>query len=309
MTKYNCIVVLGPTASGKTKLACYLAYRLNGEIISADSRQVYQLLNIGTGKDLHEYELNAQKIPYHLIDVVPPSEQFYLHQFIELSRKSFDLIISRKKLPVFCGGTGLYLDSLRKDFSLTLIKENEELRRQLSDLSKEELLARLGTYPGKVTTHVDLNSRKRIIRGIEVAEYQLLHHLSPQPVSSSYLPYYIGIKSEVETRKAKISQRLAQRLENGLIEEVQNLLASGITEQRLELLGLEYKHVLNHLKNQTTKDQLFNDLQTAIFQFAKRQMTWFRKMEREGVQIQWIGHDDDLEELVRGLTDKLLIQG
>ncbi len=298
MKDFNCIVVLGPTASGKTRLACQLAYHLNGEVISADSRQVYQYLDIGTGKDLNEYKVNGQKINHHLIDVIHPREQFFLHQFIEESRKCFDKIISTDKIPVFCGGTGLYLDTLRKDFSFTGIKEDHELRKSLENLSKEELLKRLSVYPAFHTQHVDLNSKKRIIRGIEIAEYSTSHKQLPDKVILPYRPYYIGIKTDLETRKKRISERLANRLENGLVEEVKALLESGITEERLVLFGLEYKHVLLYLQNRVSKHELFTGLQTAIFQFAKRQMTWFRKMEKEGVEIHWVEKDVDPKTLI-----------
>ncbi|HOZ86860.1 MAG TPA: tRNA (adenosine(37)-N6)-dimethylallyltransferase MiaA [Bacteroidia bacterium] len=299
MKDFNCIVVLGPTASGKTHLACQLAYYLNGEVISADSRQVYQYLDIGTGKDLNEYCVKGQKINHHLIGIVHPREQFYLHQFIEESRRCFEQIVAAGKIPVFCGGTGLYLDALRKDFSLTAIKEDPALRQSLENLSKEALIKRLSAYTTSHTQHVDLNSKKRIIRGIEIAEYFASHQHIPDKITLPYRPFYIGIKTDLETRKQRISERLSQRLETGLIEEVQNLLDSGISAERLALFGLEYKHVLFFLQNKITKQQLFSGLQTAIFQFAKRQMTWFRKMEKEGVEIHWVEKDADPKTLIQ----------
>ena len=288
MDEFNCIAVLGATASGKTKLACRLADRLNGEIISADSRQVYQFLDIGTGKDLDEYVLGGKKIRYHLINTVPPEEQFYLHQFVEQLQLAFDHIRAQQKVPIICGGTGLYLDALRKEFSLTDVKENEGLRAELAGYSKQQLTARLTQYPLDLIEHVDQSSVKRIIRGIEIAEYHLLHRIRPEKRQLPYKPYYLGIRRSIEQRKQLISKRLVTRLENGLLEEVESLLKRGVPPERLEWLGLEYKFVLHQLQGKISKQELLEKLQTAIFQFAKRQMTWFRKMEKEGVKINWI---------------------
>ncbi len=296
---YNCIVILGPTASGKTKLACELAYALNGEIISADSRQVYKHLDIATGKDLNEYKVSGKKIPYYLIDIVEPQQQYYLNDFVRELEKSFLDITSRKKLPIICGGTGLYLDALHKDFSLTQIGENIELRNQLETLTKEALIEKLKTYPKNYWQHVDLNSKKRIIRGIEICESKSKNQASRHPALdlklttnnirlATYKPIYFGINISLEERKQKITSRLQQRLNSGLIEEVESLLKQGISHQRLQKFGLEYKFVSQYLLNEINREELFLQLQTAIFQFAKRQMTWFRKMEKEGIKINWI---------------------
>ncbi len=291
-------MVLGATASGKTSLACQLAYQLNGEIISADSRQVYQLLNIGTGKDLHEYVVNGQTIPYHLIDILPPQEQFYLHQFISKLKIAFQEIRERKKIPIIAGGTGLYLDTLRKDFSLTQIPEDNSLRSDLNLLSKPELLKLLAAYTPSLTKHIDLNSKKRSVRGIEIAEYIKQHGEINKQVITDYLPFCIGIDSDIETRKQRISTRLSHRLENGLIEEVEGLLSLGLSKERLQLFGLEYKFVLLFIENKISKDELLTGLLTAIYQFAKRQMTWFRKMEKEGVKIHWVRRETDVQSII-----------
>jgi tRNA dimethylallyltransferase len=301
MSKYNCIVILGPTASGKTKLACRIAYDLGGEIISADSRQVYKGLDIGTGKDLEEYTVNGLQIPYHLINIVEPEKQFYLHEFIQELKNSFDGIHAKNKTPIICGGTGLYLDALRKDFSLTQIPEDKTLREQLELLSKEQLIKQLEKFPTKFYARVDLNSKKRIIRGIEIAKYVTKNGETPSNSEIPYKPYYIGINSDIEIRKKKISDRLMKRLNEGLIEEVEKLLEKGITHERLILFGLEYKFVSMYLRNEISKDELFSRLQTAIFQFAKRQMTWFRKMEKEGVEIHWVSPSDDITSYITKL--------
>jgi tRNA dimethylallyltransferase len=303
--KNNCIVILGPTASGKTQLACNLAYHLSGEIISADSRQVYKHLDIGTGKDLNEYAIDGKKIDYHLIDIIEPEEQFYLHDFIRELKLAFDKIISQNKLPIICGGTGLYLDTLRKDFSFTQIKENESLRKELEELSKEGLIKKIKSYNNKESQTVDLNSKKRLIRAIEIAEHLKNTGTKLEPTTLPYHPHYIGIRSEVEKRRNLIYDRLISRLNNGLIEEVESLLANGITYERLQFLGLEYKFISLYLQNKISKEELILQLSTAINQFAKRQMTWFRKMEKEGVKIHWIDKGTHIETLINDLDLKL----
>lgn len=295
-SEYNCLVVLGPTASGKTKLACLLAYALNGEIISADSRQVYKGLNIGAGKDLNEYVVNGKQIPYHLIDIWNTEEQFYLSDYIRELKKAFNDITSRGKLPIICGGTGLYLEVLEKDHSYTQIPENSELRNKLNELSKEELIQKLKSINNELVTlsgvegpedTIDLNSKKRIIRGIEIAEY-LKEHPKLKKEELQYKPKYIGIKVDTETRNKRIDDRLKYRLEHGLIEEAENLIKQGVSHERLQFLGLEYKFLSHYLQRNITKEELYTKLSTAIHQFAKRQMTWFRRMERQGIQIEWI---------------------
>jgi tRNA dimethylallyltransferase len=285
---YNCIVVLGPTASGKTRAACLLADHLSGEVISADSRQVYSGLDIGTGKDLQEYIVNGRHIPYHLINIRPVNDQYYVHEFIHDLHETFLAISARGRVPIICGGTGLYLDVLRKDLSLTQVKENSILREELSALSKTELLQKLDTYPQEYTAHTDRSSVKRITRAIETADARanglLIHMHTPK----DYRPYYIGIHVSAEERKENITKRLVQRLEEGLLEEVRGLLQKGVAVQRLHALGLEYKYCALHLTGELSYDDFFSRLQTAIFQYSKRQMTWFRKMEKEGVKIKWV---------------------
>jgi tRNA dimethylallyltransferase len=294
-------VVLGPTASGKTRLACLLAHELNGEIISADSRQVYKGLNIGTGKDYEEYKAFGEEIKYHLVDICGPEQSFFLHDFMRECKRAFDEIVSQKKLPVICGGTGLYLDSLRKVFSLTQIPEDHALKEILNRLSKEELLGKLKQYPEQLTTHADVNSVKRIIRAIEVAEFLSKNPDYLKPEEKPYKPFYIGIKVGVDERKNQIAKRLDERLNHGLIEEVEQLLKNGISHERLEFFGLEYKFVSSYLQNKISRQELRDQLFTAICQFSKRQMTWFRKMGREGVEIHWIERNEDPTELLKDL--------
>ncbi len=283
---YDVIVVLGPTASGKTRFACELAATHNGEIISADSRQVYKRLNIGTGKDLDSYVVNGKSIPYHLIDIVEPDAPFFLHHYQELLFNSIANIRRNGKLPIVCGGTGLYLSALYKTYELTAVPENESLRRTLQTLSKEELLKRLHQFPKPHTQHIDTHSVKRIIRGIEVATY-LQSHPTPPKIWPTYNIKYLGIHVSKEVRIKRIRQRLQERLKQGLIQEVEELLASGVSHQRLQFLGLEYKYLSHYLLDQYTETECINLLETAIIQYAKRQMTWFRKMEKE-INLEWI---------------------
>ena len=284
---YNCVVVLGATASGKTKLAAALAAHFGAEIISADSRQVYKHLDIGTGKDLNEYVVDGNPILFHAINCAEPGEQFYLHNFIEVLDEAFTAIQGRCKLPIIAGGTGLYLDALNKDFSLTAIPENHELRAELSSKDKSELLTLLNTYDSELTRHIDRNSSKRIIRGIEIASYLSQHQLPAKKTRPSIRPLYIGITTSAQDRTQLIQNRLQHRLDNGLIEEAQTLLNMGLTHQRLQRLGLEYKYLSNYLQHLISRQELQEQLATAILQYSKRQMTWFRKMEKEGISIKW----------------------
>ena len=302
---YNSIVVLGHTAAGKTALACYLAKYLKGEIISADSRQVYRELNLGTGKDLNEYVVDGLKIPYHLIDIADPQEQFFVHQFAEALAKAFLEISSRGCLPVICGGTGLYLDVLHKDFSLTQIGENQALRETLINLTKEELLRRLDFYPTAHTKHVDRDSLKRIIRGIEIAEFRSKNELAPAKVKMEYRPLYLGLAFSVEDRKKRIQERLLARLEAGLVEEVESLVKKGLEHKRLQELGLEYKFVSQYIQQKISREEMITLLQTAIVQYAKRQMTWFRKMEKEGIKIHWLNQGSPAREALQIVESEL----
>jgi tRNA dimethylallyltransferase len=293
--------VLGPTASGKTRLAVQLACRFNGEIISADSRQVYRRLDIGTGKDLEAYNCDGRLVPYHLIDIADPDQQFFLHEYQLMLEKTFTDILARQRLPVIAGGTGLYLDALRKDFSLTQVPENHDLREELQKLSKEKLILKLNNYPDAFTGHVDRHSVKRLIRGIEVAAYREKHAIQENTETLPYRPYYIGIRIDVAEREEAISKRLRQRLQEGLIEEAENLLRSGISHRRLQELGLEYKYLSYFLEGKLSLDEMTVQLQRAIMQYAKRQMTWFRRMEKQGVRIHWIEGDTDFGEIAESL--------
>lgn len=306
MQNHNCIVVLGATASGKTRLACDLAYALDAEIISLDSRQVYKGLDIGTGKDLEAYTVQGKEIPYHLIDVFEPEQQFYLHDFIRELKLSFEQVLEKKKIPLLCGGTGLYLDALRKDFSFTQIPEDHKLRQELNQLSKEELLVQLNAMPESSSRHVDRNSQKRIIRGIEVARYLSKNQVEPDFPEDKYKPLYLGIRIDTYENRNNIRERLIQRLQSGMVDEAEGLLKNGVSHERLQELGLEYKYLSYYLQNKITKTELTEQLYTAICQYAKRQMTWFRKMEKEEVKIQWLEAPVCNADLIAQLKAQLL---
>lgn len=305
MPSPNSIVVLGPTASGKTRLACELAYTLDSEIISFDSRQVYKGLDVGTGKDLQEYNVKGKSIPYHLIDVCEPNQQFYLHDFIRELKVRFDTILKKGKIPILCGGTGLYLDVLRKDFSFTQIPEDAQFRTSAENLTKDELLQLLLELPDSFRNHVDINSRKRILRGIEVARYLSKNQLIPEDSVKRYQPIYLGIKTNTESRNTMIKGRLLQRLEEGMLQEAEGLLQKGLSHERMQDLGLEYKFLSLYLQNQITWAEMLEQLYAAICRYAKRQMTWFRKMEKEGVIIQWLESPALTAELISELKAEL----
>lgn len=298
MSDKNLLIVLGATAVGKTKLAVQLAHSFNGEIISADSRQVFKGMDIGTGKDLAEYEVNGHKILYHLIDIKSAGQRYQVNAFKNDFYEVFDKLQTLGKLPILCGGTGMYIHSLLQNYELTAIPVNEQLRKQLLLLDKDELLSELNKYPLKLREQADISSHKRLIRAIEIAEY-LSHYNLHTEHRTELKPLVIGLYNEVDTRRNKILARLDERLSHGLIEEVQGLLKLGVSEEMLIFYGLEYKFVIAYLKKEINFDTLRERLGIAICQFAKRQMTFFRKMEKDGVQINWIEAVDD-----RGLVQK-----
>ncbi len=300
---YNSIIITGPTASGKTALAAHLAYELNGEIISADSRQVYKKLNIGTGKDLAEYTVNNTPINHHLIDVAEVGTHFHLYDFITHFYGAFQAIEKLGKLPIICGGTGLYLDAIIKKHELAAIPNNFELRLQLEKLNLEQLIAKLFSYNNK-PENADLTTKKRLVRAIEIADY-LSNNNSPKTNFIDLKPIIFALDLPKEARRNKISIRLKHRLENGMIDEVKDLINEGISHERLQFLGLEYQYISKYLLNEMSYDEMFLKLETSIHQYAKRQMTWFRKMERERNQIHWLDATKPMEENL--IAIKLLI--
>lgn len=287
MTENPLLVILGATASGKTKLAVALAKTLNGEVISADSRQVFKTMDIGTGKDLKEFNYQGGQIPYHLIDILEPGDRYNVDAFKNDFYHSFITIHERGKLPILCGGTGLYMHSLFQNQQYTAVPANLLLRADLEHLTKDDLIIKIKSYPSENTNHVDLSSKKRLIRAIEVAEYLKFNTLAVVN-RPKFKPLIFGLKNEVENTRRNILQRLAYRLESGLIEEVQALIDNGISHETLIFYGLEYKFISNYLTGILNYNELKEKLGIAICQFAKRQNTFFRKMEKDGVDIIWL---------------------
>jgi len=285
---YNLITILGPTATGKTKLAAQLAYRFNGEIISADSRQVYKGMNIGTGKDLSDYNVDDTKIPYHLIDIADPDTEFNLFEFTLHFKNAFEKIISKNKIPFFTGGTGLYISSVVQNYQLKQAEYKDDEVKRLSQLSSEELKTILLNLKTKLHNKTDLVDKERLIKAILIAESEGESLLKDIKINS----LVIGVRFERSEIKKRITERLKKRLNEGMLEEVQKLIDSGVTYERLLKFGLEYRFIAFYLKEELSYNEMFVKLNSAISAFAKRQMTWFRKMEREGVKINWIDKAD-----------------
>ena len=290
------LIILGPTASGKTKLAVKLAEALKGEIISADSRQIYRGMDIGTGKDLSEYEVNGKVIPYHLIDIKQAGERYNANEFKEDFFAVFQKLTDKGVLPILCGGTGMYVHSILQNHEYTAIPVNSGLRDSLKELGNELLRNKLSTYPSEFTKQADHSSHKRMIRAIEIAEY--LMHNDLQSIERPLInPLVIGLTSDVELRRQKVINRLELRFNEGMIDEVKKLIAEGVTKEDLVFYGLEYKFIAAYLFDELSYSELKERLATAICQFAKRQMTFFRKMEKDGVKINWFNTELNPDEL------------
>ena len=286
MMEYDLITILGPTASGKTPLAAALADRLHTEIISGDSRQVYRRMDLGTGKDLVDYVVDGRPVPYHLIDIVEPGYKYNVFEYQRDFLKAYEEIASRGKLPILCGGTGMYIESVLKGYRLLPVPENPELRASLEGKSLEELTRILEGYK-KLHNSTDVDTAKRAIRAIEIEEYY-----KQQPPEYREFPslksLIVGVDIDRELRREKITRRLKQRLDEGMVEEVRGLLEEGIPAENLIYYGLEYKFLTQYAIDELSFDEMFHQLETAIHQFAKRQMTWFRGMERRGFKIHWL---------------------
>ena len=295
-TKYDLIAILGPTASGKTPFAAHLAARLDTEIISADSRQIYRGMDLGTGKDLADYVVDGKAIPYHLIDICDPGYKYNLFEYQRDFLKAFEDIRGRSKLPIMCGGTGLYLESILKGYRLLDVPQNPELRASLEDKSLEELTEILRGYKTLHNT-TDVDTAKRAIRAIEIEEF---YRQTPPEVRSfpELCSLIIGLDISRELRREKITRRLKQRLEEGMLDEIRQLLDSGLSPDDLIYYGLEYKYLTLHVIGQLSYEEMFSQLEIAIHQFAKRQMTWFRGMERRGIAIRWIDATLPMEEKI-----------
>lgn len=285
------ITILGPTATGKTQLAAELAANIDAEVISADSRQVYRRMDIGTGKDLGDYVVQGKCVPYHLIDICEPGTRYNVYEYQKDFIDAYNDITTRGKKVVLCGGTGLYLEAVLRGYRLSPVPQNDNLRQQLEGKTLEELTAILEELKRKngaiMHNRTDVDTAQRAIRAIEIEEHYLKH-----PVADRAFPkinsIVIGVDIDREERRKRITRRLKQRLEEGMIEEVKGLIDSGIPPENLIYYGLEYKYVTEHLMGKTTYQEMFTLLEIAIHQFAKRQMTWFRGMEKRGIRIHWL---------------------
>ena len=303
---YDLITVLGPTASGKTRFAVQLADRLGAEIISGDSRQVYRRMDLGTGKDLDDYRIGDRSVPYHLIDIVEPGTKYNVFEYQRDFLEAYNDIHRRGRKAVLCGGTGLYIESVLRAYRLSPVPQNPELRERLADKSLEELTALLATYKSLHNT-TDVDTAQRAIRAIEIEEYYRQTPLDRRPFPKIE-SLTLGADVNREVRRERISQRLRKRLDEGMCGEVERLLAEGIKPEDLIYYGLEYKYVTLYVTGQITFDEMAQQLEIAIHQFAKRQMTWFRGMERRGTPILWIRLGEDFDETLRlnpGLAEKL----
>ena len=294
---YDLITVLGPTASGKTRFAVQLADRLGAEIISGDSRQVYRRMDLGTGKDLDDYRIGDRCVPYHLIDIVEPGTKYNVFEYQRDFLEAYNDIHRRGRKAVLCGGTGLYIESVLRAYRLSPVPQNPELRERLADKSLEELTALLATYKSLHNT-TDVDTAQRAIRAIEIEEYYRQTPLDRRPFPKIE-SLTLGVDVSREVRRERISQRLRKRLDEGMCGEVERLLAEGIKPEDLIYYGLEYKYVTLYVTGQITFDEMAQQLEIAIHQFAKRQMTWFRGMERRGTPILWIKLGEDFDETLR----------
>ena len=302
------ITILGPTASGKTTLAAHLAARIGGEIISADSRQVYRRMDIGTGKDLDDYVVDGRQIPYHLIDIAEPGTKYNLFQYQQDFHNAYNDIKGRGAVPILCGGTGLYIEAALKGYALSPVPQNPELRARLEGKSLEELTAMLVALKQKngavMHNTTDVDTAQRAIRAIEIETYNAEH-----PTEERQMPkvdsLVIGVNIDRESRREKITRRLRQRLDNGMVEEIRGIIDSGVAPEDLIYYGLEYKYVTEYVIGKTSYDEMFRSLEIAIHQFAKRQMTWFRGMERRGTVIQWIDASLPMEEKIGRIMSSL----
>ena len=296
MNAYNLITILGPTASGKTPLAASLAARIGSEIISADSRQVYRRMDLGTGKDLADYTVNGVQIPYHLIDICEPGYRYNVFEYQRDFLVAYEKIVATGKTPILCGGTGMYLESVLRGYRLIPVPENPDLRKALENYTLDELTEMLSRYKTLHNT-TDVDTVKRAIRAIEIEEYYLhtdaLEREFPQLDS-----LVIGVDIDRELRREKISRRLRQRLDEGMVDEVRHLLDEGIPAENLIYYGLEYKYLTQYVIGEMEYAEMVRQLEIAIHQFAKRQMTWFRGMERRGIRIHWIDATRTMDEKV-----------
>ncbi len=293
---YNLLSVIGPTASGKTNFAVQLALALDGEIISADSRQVYRGMDIGTGKDLDEYVVGGRRVPCHLIDIADAGKKYNVFEYQSDFLKVWNDCRRRQVIPVLCGGSGLYVESVLKGYKLLAVPVNEELRTSLSDLTLQELAVKLASYK-KLHNTTEIDTVKRAVRAIEIEEYYRTHPYEEKDFPEIH-SLIVGVDVSRDVRRERITKRLHERLENGMVDEVRRILDSGVAPEDLIYYGLEYKFLTLYIIGRLTYDEMVEQLNVAIHQFAKRQMTWFRKMARDGFDIRWLDAGMPMEERV-----------
>lgn len=299
--KYNMITILGATASGKTALAANVAYRMNGEVISADSRQVYRNMDIGTGKDYGDYIIEGREVPCHLVDICNAGEKYSVYRYQNDFLTVYNEISGRNKLPVLCGGTGMYIESVLKGYRLLKVPVNKSLRDNLERKTMDEMKDILEGY-GDLHNITDISQRKRLVRAIEIAKYYSDHNIEEEefPEINSLVA---GIKFDRNSRRKRITERLKDRLKSGMIEEVKSLLESDVSAETLIYYGLEYKFITRHIQGELSYDEMFSQLETSIHRFAKRQMTWFRRMEKNGIEIKWLDGYLPLEKKVEKVME------
>lgn len=293
---FNLLSIIGPTASGKTSLAVQLALNFGGEIISADSRQVYRGMDIGTGKDLEDYFVNGKQVPYHLIDIADAGYKYNVFEYQQDFAKAWEDCRQRGVVPVLCGGSGLYVEAVLKGYKLLAVPVNEELRISLEGKSLQELAQRLSTYK-KLHNTTEIDTPKRAIRAIEIEEYYCCHPHEEKEFPAIH-SLIIGVEVSREVRRQRITCRLHERLKNGMVDEVRRILESGVKPEDLIYYGLEYKYLTLYLIGKLSYDEMIEQLNIAIHQFAKRQMTWFRKMGRSGFDIHWLKSEMPMDEKV-----------
>lgn len=298
------LIIVGPTASGKTGLAVAAARRFNGEILSADSRQFYKGMDLGTGKDLDEFTKGGPAVPYHLIDIAEPHAPLNVHSYFQHYKVALDDVLGRDKMPILCGGSGLYIDTALGRNAWAGIPTNPEMRGELEALSKEELLERFAQLPAELQQRLDNSTEKRMVRGLEIAEF-----LKSNPEPTTELPkmnsVFVALDIPREIRRERITQRLEERFDAGLVEEVERLLESGVTPERLRYFGLEYHCVMDFMDLLCTFGEMFDRLETDIHRFAKRQMTWLRRMEKHGDKLHWVPFDLPREKQMDQIEDLL----
>lgn len=297
MEKYNLITIVGPTATGKTRLAACLAKHINGEVLSGDSRQVYKGMDLGTGKDYQDYLVDGEAIAYHLVDIAAAGEKYNVYQFQNDFVSAYTDISGRNKWPILCGGTGLYVESVLKGYKMIHVPADEELRTELKEKSLEELTAILEKF-GPLHNSTDVETKRRAIRAIEIQTYYQTH---PE-IDTNFPPIRslnICVDIDREIRRGRISSRLKTRLHEGMVEEVYKLLKNGVTAEDLIYYGLEYKYVTLHVIGKISFEEMYSQLEIAIHQFAKRQMTWFRGMERRGIKLHWLDAAMPMDERIQ----------